>query len=278
MFRAILCVTAGLVLCVGASGCEKKKKPGAGSATGSATGSAAGSAAKTPGSATGSSAAGTAAGTAADSASLKAAMKEHFRSAMAARDAVVAGKLDDAKKAAKSLTIWLDGDMVPKSWRGQLAAMKVAAKSINSADTLQAAAIGVANIADTCGHCHKALKAQSKIKVAEEPLVAGGTDVASHMARHAWAGRRLWEALVIPSDDHWTRGTAILLEKHLEKGALAAAAKKHKKKVGKEVSALAEQVHKLGEQAAKAKGDTRSALYGQLLATCASCHAVTRDK
>ena len=88
------------------------------------------------------------------------------------------------------------------------------------------------------------------------------------MRRHQWAMDRLWDALVVPSDDAWNAGALALAEAPLVPEQLTPS-----KSPAPRVAELAQTVHDLGLKAASAdRGDARAEVYGELLATCAECH------
>jgi mono/diheme cytochrome c family protein len=80
----------------------------------------------------------------------------------------------------------------------------------------------------------------------------------------------MWEGLIGPSEDRWTAGAAELAEAPLTSEEILAA-----QTAPPWMSELAAHVHALGEQARGTPAmawDTRSAVYGQFLSTCARCH------
>jgi cytochrome c553 len=120
-----------------------------------------------------------------------------------------------------------------------------------------------------CGTCHRALGAHVQFDI--EGALAEGGDAVSHMQRHVWASGRLWEGLVVPSGEVWQSGAQALDEVPLvpeevtEDSAIFA-----------QVKGTANHVHELGAAARQAgDADTRAAVYGEFLATCASCHKAT---
>jgi hypothetical protein len=90
------------------------------------------------------------------------------------------------------------------------------------------------------------------------------------MTDHAWAAARLWEGLVGPSPALWSTGAGALADSTLtivaEGGELG---------VGDDVA----RIKLLATRAKKAETqDARAELYGQIMATCARCHAAIRDR
>jgi hypothetical protein len=88
------------------------------------------------------------------------------------------------------------------------------------------------------------------------------------MQRHRWAAARLWEGLVVPSDEAWKAGALALSDAPLSPELLTPG-KSPVPKVGE----LELSVHDLGRRAQTLVGaDARAELYGQALATCSACH------
>lgn len=87
------------------------------------------------------------------------------------------------------------------------------------------------------------------------------------MARHLWATERLWEGIVGGSEESWQQGLDMLAASPLEAPQITG------ERVG-----IARRLQKLADQArAKRRLDTpteRARVYGEILVTCASCHAV----
>jgi len=89
------------------------------------------------------------------------------------------------------------------------------------------------------------------------------------MTSHQWAAARLWEGLIGNSNELWVAGATSLAGANIpitaESGALGIADDAARTKL------LAARASKLGDRS------DRAAIYGDLLATCAHCHAKIRD-
>jgi hypothetical protein len=89
------------------------------------------------------------------------------------------------------------------------------------------------------------------------------------MQRHQWAAERLWDGLVVPSDEAWQAGALALSEAPLAPQELTPG-KSPVPKVGE----MEQMVHALARQALDAdRAEVRAHVYGQVLAACAACHA-----
>lgn len=193
-------------------------------------------------------------------------MNAHFDQALTMRTAVVAGELDGAKTAASALVEQFGGTEGEKS-------VATVARSVAEAGDLGAAAKGTAEVAAACGRCHAASEIELRFPEAPDPgAAAEGTPM--HMQRHDWASEQLWRGLVGNYETAWARGGAGLAESALHKGELDEAAKAS---VDESVVELASTVHGLGARAREATElKQRVQIFGELLDTCADCHAKTR--
>jgi hypothetical protein len=113
-------------------------------------------------------------------------------------------------------------------------------------------------------HCHREYEG-GPVPVLP-PAAAEGPDLPAHMVRHAWAVKRMWEGLVVPSDDAWMAGAQALEGTPLHpEEALA--------ENTEEIDYLEKRCHGLGSRAQLVAGPSaRARIYGELIATCADCH------
>lgn len=200
-------------------------------------------------------------------ASVRARMRGHEKRGQAMRDAVERGDVDAAKVEAKALAdLPVDGP-IDGVWRPMLDGMKVAAAQMSSANDSADAARNLALVAKTCGDCHGLLGRQGVI-VSDAGPQAAGVAASISMQHHHWAADRLWDGLVVPSDDAWKAGAIVLSEAPLSPELLTPG-RSPVPKVGE----LVQTVHDLGRKAQTVEGpDARGELYGKVLATCAACH------
>jgi cytochrome c553 len=187
-------------------------------------------------------------------------MQEHFTQVEATRAAVISGDLDAAREPARWLARHEATQGVPEGWGQHVVQMQLAAQRIVDANEIAPAAAATAEMGAICGGCHQGMDEGAQFTfVAPPPQEAG---VVAHMLRHQWAAQRLWEGLVGPSEEAWSRGVAALAEAPLQPTESP-----------EEVGELASRVHELGTQAGEATGFIdRAKVYGDLLATCAQCH------
>jgi len=197
-------------------------------------------------------------------------MKEHFARATQMQDAVLAGNLSQAQVQAR----WLAShkEETPASWQPYAMTFQSEAGAVADAKTVESAATAVGRMAATCGDCHAAHKA--KVNIGSTPVVGKAGSVKEHMTAQLEALDRLWDGLMIPSDQAWNEGAKLLAKVAVSQKSL------QKEGLDKADSAtvLAESLRALSASAAKAstKGE-RSTAYAELLSTCVACHVSVRN-
>lgn len=195
-------------------------------------------------------------------------MRDHFGAVSEVQRAITRGHLDEAKRHAR----WLvdhDDDALAV-WKPRLEKMRVAARAVMEARDLPSAAVSAATLGRACSACHEEHAATIAFEWSEP--VDDSPTLASQMKRHQWAAARLWEGLVGPSDEMWTQGATLLATTKLDAfPAVAGSA------ASPTVPTLAARVRELATRATtESDSDARATLYGELLSTCASCHAIAR--
>jgi len=196
-------------------------------------------------------------------------MKAHFVRALKLQDAVLAGKLAEARTHGRWLATH-DSPDAPAGWRPYLATFQSEAKVVAEAESVDVAAAAAGNIAAACGDCHAANHARPKI--GGTPILKNAVNVKEHMSAQLIALDKLWDGLVVPSDDAWRDGAAALAKVVVPQKALAKAG------VDKadSVKLLVETLHQLSATAGKAEKADRPQVYANLLTTCVACHSAVR--
>jgi len=198
--------------------------------------------------------------------SLKERMQGHSAYGNAARDAVARADLEVARAAAKKLAELRPEAGLAPALSKDLDAMNVAAARVVKADNVREASRRLAELASTCGDCHATLGGPSS--VVTEPPHDDLDATVPRMRRHEWAVARMWTGLIDPSDLAWRAGARVLADAPLEPEQLTPGTTP-----APEISVLATTVHELAASAAATKATVdRTATYGEILATCASCH------
>ncbi len=192
-------------------------------------------------------------------------MGEHFASSAKMRSALIAGDLEAFRAAAATLSDKELSENLSDAWKSNLDAMRAAAKRARDAKTIDAGAAALADVGAACAACHEKL-GSPKLAVGEPP--APGSGAKPHMARHHWATDRLWDGLVGPSQEAWTKGAEVFTDAPLAPEAIAG-----QKSVPPEVVELAKRAHALGEKAhAAADTNARKKAFADVYATCVGCH------
>ena len=202
----------------------------------------------------------------ASEATVQASMQGHDKHGDAMRNAMGRGDLEGAKGEAKLLAELQIAGPTSGLFRHLLDAMKAAAARASGANDSKDASRDVGGVAKTCGDCHTVFGRRGMI-VGQPAAPTSG--VRASMQRHQWAAEQLWYGIVVPSDDAWNAGALAMAEAPLAPEALAPG-----KSPVPRVGELAQTVHDLGRKAGTIERvDLRADLYGQMLATCAECHA-----
>lgn len=194
-------------------------------------------------------------------------MKDHFTQAIRARDAIVRGDLAAMKEPAGWLAEHRVSETLPDTWKPHVGDMQNAARLAVQANDLAVAADAIGAMGAACGGCHTALG--TPLQFSGKSPEGQESSVLDRMLRHRWAGERMWEGLIGPSDVAWNAGVAALQEAPLHPEMLA-----DDKSPPQEVVDLANKVHALGERGKTTQEPgARARLYGEYVATCEACHA-----
>ena len=193
-------------------------------------------------------------------------MKDHDKRGEALRDDAARGDLGAVKRDASALARLRFDGALDAAWNEKIDAMNAVAASVADSPDLATAVQGIATLAKACGDCHSTRGGPSPMT--REPGVAG-SGARPTMVRHAWAATELWDGLVVPSNEAWTRGARELSEPSLAPELLTPG-----KSPVPRVEELIEAVRALARQAEKVREvDERATVYGEVLGTCAECHA-----
>jgi cytochrome c553 len=192
-------------------------------------------------------------------------MHKRFDALTTARDAIIQGKLDDAKAAIGPLTKPDASEAFPPEWRSWVAAVEVKAQAVAQAKDLQTASTAIAQVALACAQCHDANDGG--------PLKSDAPDVPSqtwspgqNMPLHRWASDWMWTGLLANDSGAWNRGAD-----ELDNQPLALRFDKAPPSSGQRE--LEQLVYLIANKALTTDAPTeRAALYGNLLGTCTQCH------
>ena len=196
-------------------------------------------------------------------------MKAHFAHALKLQDAVLAGKLDDAKAQGRWMTEHETSE-VPAGWKPYIPEFRARSKAAADAKSLDEAAVAVSYIAASCGACHAANKITPHI--GESPITHSAKSIKEHMVYQVQAVNKMWEGLIVPSDVAWKEGADVLSKVAVSDKALA----KEKKDGVESAKLLATTLRRLSATAGKAAKNDRPQAFADLLTTCVACHGAVR--
>jgi mono/diheme cytochrome c family protein len=191
-------------------------------------------------------------------------MQQHVRELRSVEQMLVDGHLAEAKALAFMLAKpEADPGMAP--WAAEAHATAAAARGLAAARTIDEGLRYEVLVAEACAGCH--LRAQQLPLFAAPPRVPPDQPTpAARMARHQWAVDRMWEGLVGADDARWRAGLDVLAMTPAPFSSRTAA------------PALATELQERA-RAARARRATetlgaRTTAYGEMLVTCAACHAL----
>lgn len=188
-------------------------------------------------------------------------MHENFDLLRAIERLLIVGKLDEAKRFAAAIAEAPDSP-AHGPWAAHVVAVRDKAAALARASTLDQAVRLEAALAGACGGCHVDTGVAPDFRVFPAP--PDKATLEARMLRHRWAADRMWEGIIGGADEPWRAGLDVLAAKPLDWGTASADRAVHAKKL-----------QRLADQARKQKSPTvatRTAAYGEILATCASCH------
>lgn len=201
--------------------------------------------------------------------SVRARMPDHFDESLKIKEAVIAGELEDVRAPAQRLVEQVTPANFPPAWGPHVAATGRHAGAALAATEIETASAAAAGLASACGACHAAVGGGPALAPVEPAPAVGPRDPPkTQMLRHQWAADRMWEALVSRGDDRWQAGAAALTDAPLRIEEITADVE-----LPEEIKQLGDRVHELGRRAQQVTGwDERTTIYGEFLASCATCH------
>jgi hypothetical protein len=198
------------------------------------------------------------------SASIGDVMADHFMITSWARDSVIAGMIDPLREPLGALADYRYDELPAGSWVPRMAQLQAAARLTSQAETLDAAAMGVATMARVCGECHVENHGGPAVPPPPEKSARVAVDtVGQRMGRHMWGAELLWEGLTAPSETSWNAGAETLME----------APDELDQQLPANFDAALREIVSFGRTAREATTlAERADVYGLLIATCADCH------
>jgi hypothetical protein len=197
-------------------------------------------------------------------------MHQRFTAAQRLELAVVHSDLDGAHADARELAE-IDEPGVLAPWQPYFASLRDAARQVELAPGIVGAARLTATLGRRCASCHEAIAA--RVAFPAEPAPAGDPKLVIQMLGHQWAAEQMWQGLIGPSDARWLAGARALTGAPLHIVAQAVTPRSEL-----DIDDVARIRLYARRAEAAASQDARADLFGAMLATCAHCHAVLRDR
>jgi cytochrome c553 len=192
-------------------------------------------------------------------------MQTHLDDLRAVERYLIDGKLADAQANAFMLTKPAN-DPGLEPFRAQADRLVKSAQALVDARSITDGCRRLAEVTEACALCH--LKTQTASVFPEAPPLSPDDGTPStHLERHKWAVDRMWEAMIAGTDAPWQDGLGVLATTPLPASTVGNA------------SSLATRLQGLANDAISQHGnqtetlDSRTAMYGEMLATCAACHS-----
>ena len=190
-------------------------------------------------------------------------MHENFDLLRAIERLLIRGQLEEARTFARAIAEIPD----PPShgpWAAQVVAVRDRAAALARATTIDQACRAEAQLAAACADCHTDSAAVALFR-SFPPVPPDRPTVAARMLRHRWAADRMWEGIVGAANEPWTAALEVLAAAPLPFGAPATPR-----------ALAAKRLQRLAGDARAKRGldatPARATAYGEILATCASCH------
>jgi cytochrome c556 len=183
-------------------------------------------------------------------------MMSHFADSVRVREAIVAGKLAEARAAALAVAGDAWSPRLRADYQPHVQAVRDSARAVQAAASLPGAGAALGKLGEVCASCHLKFGGPGS-PVAPVPL---NEQADSSMVAHALAADQLWQGLSAPSDESWLRGARALVD-----------APALDSDVG-EVAAAARHLRELAQQGTGAGAGQRGKVFGDVVATCAACH------
>jgi cytochrome c553 len=191
-------------------------------------------------------------------------MHENFGLLRAIEKLLLRGNLDDARALASGIAAGPDEPGLSQ-FAAQATLVRTRAEILARATRLDDACRAEARVADACAGCHAAAGAVPQFRP-PAPVPHDAPSMEARMKRHLWATDRLWEGIVGGDQESWRTGLDIL-----------AASPTPEMQPTPERAKLARRMQQLADAARRGNRTDapveRATSYGEILVTCASCHA-----
>lgn len=186
----------------------------------------------------------------------------HFDAANRVQMAMVRGDLTSAREAARRVEATRTLSGIPEGSEARLEELRSYAHAIRTAPSYAMATEATARMAAGCGTCHAETMAGPSFTGRLDPPGEVAGEV-GHMVEHVWAADRMWEGLMLPSDERWEAGAVLLGDHPVPAESFTP-----------EMARIGERLVALSREAASTEGAVaRARVYGRILEACGTCHA-----
>lgn len=193
-------------------------------------------------------------------------MHENFDLLRAIERLLIHGKLDEAKRFAAAISEAPDEPGLG-SMSAHAIVVRDRAATLARAQTVDEGCRLEAKLAAACATCHVDAGVSLQLR-SYPPAPADRPTIDARMARHRWAADRMWEGIVAGADEPWRAGLDVLAMAPLDWKEISP----ERATFGRELKRLADETRR---RKPRDTPDDRAAAYGEILATCAGCHAVS---
>lgn len=191
-------------------------------------------------------------------------MHESFDLLRAIEKLLIRGQLEEVRSFARAISNAPEEPGLG-AWSRHAALVRDRAAALATAHGVDEACRRAAQLADACAGCHVESGASPEFR-SPGRIPPDQPTIEARMARHLWATDRLWEGIVGGADDAWRAGLDVLATTPLQASELS-----------REQSAFGRKLQRLADQARLRQGteiaQDRARSYGEILMTCAGCHA-----
>jgi cytochrome c553 len=184
---------------------------------------------------------------------------------------LVRGNIEEARALALSIASAPEPAAF-EPWARQLALVRKRATELAAATFVDDACMRAARLAEACATCH--LETDAVARFAQVPeLPADQPTIEARMQRHRWAADRLWEGMIGYADQPWRAGLDVLAETPLPFGVIG----EQRIMIGRRLQVIADEARRR-PTAERDSLAARTETYGEILATCAGCHATPANE
>lgn len=194
-------------------------------------------------------------------------MREHYDLYGAIQHLVIRRDLHNVRGIARSIGS-APNEPGLERWAPQAALVRTRAAELAAAPADDEACRRTARLAEACARCHVDAYVVPMFG-SPPPVPAAGTQVSALMARHVWATERLSEGMIGAMTESWRAGLEVLASTPAPWSVLDA-----------DRAALTRRLQSIAEQTRSQAPDNdlaaQARAYGEILVTCAACHAGDR--